>query len=136
MKKAGLMAAACLFAPLPVMSQEAPRSSGDREPSYVERLDKNPNAMRTRRETVEHPFGTMKMRMGATHFLTKTLPKVATEMALCVLTYKFDTCTEHCRRRAADGGNPRLARVVTRAFTDVWTPRTGWEPSGLLPVGY
>jgi Transposase DDE domain len=48
------------------------------------RLDENPHAMRTRRETVEHPFGTMKMRMGATHFLMKTLPKVATEMALCV----------------------------------------------------
>jgi len=42
-----------------------------------------------RPETVEHPFGTMKMRMGATHFLTKTLPKVATEMSLCVLTYNF-----------------------------------------------
>jgi hypothetical protein len=54
-----------------------------------ERLDKNPDAMRTRRETVEHPFGTLKMRMGATHFLTKTLPKVATEMALCVLTYNL-----------------------------------------------
>src|SRR5229473_2062093 len=48
------------------------------------RLDKNPDAMRTRRETVEHPFGTLKMRMGATHFLMKTLPKVATEMALHV----------------------------------------------------
>jgi len=54
-----------------------------------ERLDKNPDAMRTRRETVEHPFGTMKMRMGATHFLCTTLPKVATEMALCVLTYNL-----------------------------------------------
>ena len=54
-----------------------------------ERLDKNPDAMRTRRETVEHPFGTIKMRMGATHFLCKTLPKVATEMALCVLTYNL-----------------------------------------------
>ena len=54
-----------------------------------ERLDKNPNAMRTRRETVEHPFGTLKMRMGATHFLCKTLPKVATEMALCVLGYNL-----------------------------------------------
>ena len=54
-----------------------------------ERLDKNPGAMRTRRETVEHPFGTMKMRMGAAHFLTKTLPKVATEMAICVLTYNL-----------------------------------------------
>jgi len=53
------------------------------------RLDENPQAMRTRRETVEHPFGTLKMRMGATHFLTKTLPKVATEMALCVLTYNL-----------------------------------------------
>ena len=54
-----------------------------------ERLDKDPDAMRMRRETVEHPFGTMKMRMGATHFLMKTLPKVATEMALCVLTYNL-----------------------------------------------
>jgi len=54
-----------------------------------ERLDKNPEAMRTRRETVEHPFGTMKMRMGATHFLIKTLPKVATEMALHVLAYNL-----------------------------------------------
>jgi hypothetical protein len=53
------------------------------------RLDENPRAMRTRRETAEHPFGTMKMRMGATHFLMKTLPKVATEMALCVLTYNL-----------------------------------------------
>jgi transposase len=53
------------------------------------RLDRNPDAMRTRRETVEHPFGTMKMRMGATHFLMKTLPKVATEMALHVLAYNL-----------------------------------------------
>ena len=53
------------------------------------RLDRNPDAMCTRRETVEHPFGTIKMRMGATHFLMKTLPKVASEMALCVLTYNL-----------------------------------------------
>jgi len=51
------------------------------------RLDQNPQAMRVRRETVEHPFGTLKMRMGATHFLMKRLPKVATEMALHVLAY-------------------------------------------------
>ena len=51
------------------------------------RLDKNPQKMRVRRETVEHPFGTLKMRMGATHFLMKRLPKVATEMALHVLAY-------------------------------------------------
>ena len=54
-----------------------------------ERLDASPGAMRMRRETVEHPFGTMKARMGATHFLTKTLPKVATEMALSVLAYNL-----------------------------------------------
>jgi macrodomain Ter protein organizer (MatP/YcbG family) len=51
------------------------------------RLDQNPLAMRQRRETAEHPFGTLKMRMGATHFLMKRLPKVATEMALHVLAY-------------------------------------------------
>jgi transposase len=53
------------------------------------RLDKNPQAMRRRRESVEHPFGTLKMRMGATHFLMKRLPKVATEMALHVLAYNL-----------------------------------------------
>src|SRR5438105_13612919 len=53
------------------------------------RLDENPQAMRQRRETVEHPFGTPKMRMGATHFLMKRLPKVATEMALHVLAYNL-----------------------------------------------
>jgi hypothetical protein len=44
-----------------------------------ERLDAN------RREAVEHPFGTIKARMGATHFLMTTLPKVAAEKALHVL---------------------------------------------------
>jgi transposase len=53
------------------------------------RLDENPQAMRQRRETVEHPFGTIKARMGATHFLMKTLPKVAAEMALSVLAYNL-----------------------------------------------
>src|SRR5467141_715392 len=53
------------------------------------RLDEHPEKMRQRRETVEHPFGTIKARMGATHFLMKTLPRVATEMALHVLTYNL-----------------------------------------------
>jgi transposase len=53
------------------------------------RLDVNPQAMRQRRETVEHPFGTIKARMGATHFLMKTLPRVASEMALHVLAYNL-----------------------------------------------
>lgn len=54
-----------------------------------QRLDANPQAMRQRRETVEHPFGRMKARMGATHFLTRTLPKVAAEMSLAVLAYNL-----------------------------------------------
>ena len=53
------------------------------------RLDEHPEKMRQRRETVEHPFGTIKARMGATHFLMKTLSRVATEMALHVLAYNL-----------------------------------------------
>jgi transposase len=53
------------------------------------RLDENPEAMRQRRETVEHPFGTLKARMGAIHFLMKRLKNVRTEMALSVLAYNL-----------------------------------------------
>ncbi len=53
------------------------------------RLDENPQAMRQRRETVEHPFGTIKMRMGATHFLMKRLKNVRTEIAFAVLAYNL-----------------------------------------------
>ena len=53
------------------------------------RLDRTPQASRLRRQTVEHPFGTLKAWMGATHFLTKTLPRVSTEMSLHVLAYNF-----------------------------------------------
>lgn len=54
-----------------------------------DRLDRKPDSMRVRRRTVEHPFGTLKMWMGATHFLTKTLPRVRTEMSLHVLAYNL-----------------------------------------------
>ena len=54
-----------------------------------DRLDRAPDSMRVRRRTVEHPFGTLKMWMGATHFLTKTLPRVSTEMSLHVLAYNI-----------------------------------------------
>ena len=53
------------------------------------RLDHHPEKMTIRRQTAEHPFGTIKCWMGATHFLTKRLPKVATEMALNVLAYNI-----------------------------------------------
>jgi hypothetical protein len=53
------------------------------------RLERMPKAMTIRRRTVEHPFGTIKAWMGATHFLTRTLPKVKTEMSLNVLAYNL-----------------------------------------------
>ena len=54
-----------------------------------ERLDRQPKAMRTRSHTVEHAFGTLKAWMGATHFKTRTLEKVRTEMSLHVLAYNL-----------------------------------------------
>lgn len=53
------------------------------------RLDKEPERMRTRRCTVEHPFGTLKSWMGHTHFQMKTLHNVSTEMSLHVLAYNL-----------------------------------------------
>ena len=53
------------------------------------RLDRTPQASRLRRQTVEHPFGTLKAWMGSTHFLTRTLPRVQTEMSLQVLAYNL-----------------------------------------------
>ncbi len=53
------------------------------------RLDWNPEMMRLRRQTVEHPFGTLKAWMGATHFTTKRLRNVSTEMSLHVLAYNL-----------------------------------------------
>ncbi len=53
------------------------------------RLDEQPQAMRQRRQTVEHPFGTIKCWMGSTHFQMRTLKRVATEMALHVLAYNL-----------------------------------------------
>jgi transposase len=53
------------------------------------RLDQAPESMRIRRQTVEHPFGTIKLWMGSAHFLTKTLKRVKTEMSLHVLAYNL-----------------------------------------------
>jgi hypothetical protein len=54
-----------------------------------ERLDRAPKTMRIRRQTAEHPFGTIKAWMGATHFRLRTLEKVRTEMSLHVLAYNL-----------------------------------------------
>jgi hypothetical protein len=57
--------------------------------SMQRRLNRTPRASRIRRQTVEHPCGTLKAWMGSTHFLTKTLPRVSTEMSLHVLAYNL-----------------------------------------------
>ena len=61
--------------------------------------------MRVRRRTAEHPFGTIKAWMGATHFLTRTLKRVGTEMSLHVLAYNMK------RVIAIRGIGPLLAAI-------------------------
>jgi hypothetical protein len=53
------------------------------------RLDRDPSPMQLRRQTAEHPLGTIKSWMGATHFLCTTLPKISAEMSLHVLAYNL-----------------------------------------------
>lgn len=69
------------------------------------RLDENPDKMRTRRQTAEHPFGTFKAWMGYTHFQMKTLKNVRTEMALHVLAYNIK------RVMAIMGSGPLMAAI-------------------------
>ena len=57
--------------------------------AMLKRLNGMPDAMNIRRRTVEHPFGTLKSWMGHTHFLTRGIEKVKTEMSLCVLAYNL-----------------------------------------------
>ena len=54
-----------------------------------DRVDRKPDCMRIRGNTVEHPFGTIKSWMGPTHFLMKRLENVSTEMSLHVLSYNL-----------------------------------------------
>uniref|UniRef100_UPI0013DED03E transposase n=1 Tax=Pseudomonas viridiflava TaxID=33069 RepID=UPI0013DED03E len=53
------------------------------------RLANAPQVMTIRKQTVEHPFGTLKQWMGAAHFLTRRLAGVSTEMSLSVLAYNL-----------------------------------------------
>ncbi|HCG5126698.1 TPA: IS1182 family transposase [Vibrio parahaemolyticus] len=57
--------------------------------AMLERLDDSPDTPVIRKQTVEHPFGTIKMWMGATHFLTRQFKNVSTEMNLHVLAYNM-----------------------------------------------
>ena len=82
----------CALKPSCTTAKERRITRWEHEPileAVQRRLDEHPEKMRQRRETVEHPFGTIKARMGATHFLMKTLKRVSTEMALHVLAYNL-----------------------------------------------
>jgi hypothetical protein len=69
------------------------------------RLDRMPDAMRIRRRTVEHVFGTLKDWMGRSHFKTRTLHNVGTEMSLHVLAYNL-------KRAIALLGAPALMAAI------------------------
>ena len=94
------------------------------------RLDEHPEKMRQRRETVEHPFGTIKARMGATHFLMKTLPRVASEMALHVLAYNHDPGHEHHGHSAAHGRDEGLAKPEKRLLNATRPKLLRFDTSG------
>ncbi len=72
-----------------------------------ERLDRTPRPSRLRRQTVEHVFGTLKAWMGATHFLTKTLPRVSTEMSSACAGLQLQTSDADRGRSTADEGDER-----------------------------
>ena len=69
------------------------------------RLDRMPDAMRVRRRTVEHVFGTLKDWMGRSHFKTRTLRNVATEAGLHILAYNI-------KRAIALLGAPKLMAAM------------------------
>jgi hypothetical protein len=74
------------------------------------RPDRMPEVMGVRRETVEHPFGTLKAWMGATHFLTRTLDKVRIEMGLQVVAHNLKRMITIFGARTADRGGQNLIR--------------------------
>jgi Transposase DDE domain len=55
----------------------------------VARLRARPDILDRRRETVEHPFGTIKQWMNQGAFLTRGLEKVRAEFSLTALAYNL-----------------------------------------------
>ena len=90
--------------------------------------------MRQRRETVEHPFGTIKARLGATHFLMKRLKNVCTEMALSVLAYNLTRVMNIIGIRPADPSNggvdsfSRLSLAADQLTTPSEAPFAAQKP--------
>jgi transposase len=106
------------------------------------RLDRAPRVMIQRRATVEHPFGTLKAWMGATHFRTKTLEKVKTEMSLHVPGLQSQACDRDPGRAAADRGDAGLRPSSCSPFKGASTnrPPTGnrvlTQPRSEADVGF
>jgi transposase len=88
------------------------------------RFEQHPDAMRIRRSSVEHPYGTIKSWMGATHFLTKGLERVKTEMSLHVLAYNL-------KRLLALLGIASLMEAI-RAHALLLAPQRLFRPIALL----
>ena len=84
--------------------------------------------MRQRRETVEHPFGTIKARMGATHFLMKTLPRVAAEMALHVLAYNMTRVMNIMGTKPLNSGDDGVVTADMRPSAGADPPRAAETP--------
>ena len=95
------------------------------------RLDENPKDMRARRETVEHPFGMIKSRMGATHLQMKRLHNVKTEMSLAVLAYNLTRAMNIIGTKKLIAGIRAFLRLTSSdcAWTNVWIAQTAsWTP--------
>ncbi len=78
------------------------------------RLDRNPDKMRVRRQTVEHPFGTIKSWMGATHFQMKTLKNVGDRNGAARPGLQHETGNAHSGRWRIDGRHAGLRRIIAR----------------------
>ena len=109
------------------------------------RLDRNPEKMGLRRQTVEHPFGTIKSWMGSTHFQIKKLKNVSTEMALHVLAYNMKRVMRILGGWRIDGGDPSMRRAAQAnwsrlpnhnppRFYTAWVKRVGFLMSPVCPV--
>jgi hypothetical protein len=91
-----------------------PCSTRERSGPMQRRLDRTPEASKLRRQTVEHPFATLKAWIGATHFLTKTLPKVRREVSLHVLAYNMKRAMNLLGGQGSAAGDRRLGRSQSR----------------------
>ena len=103
---------ACELKPQCTRSYGLRRMSRWEHQSQIDRMDEavkaHPDHVLIRKQTVEHPFGTIKSWMGATHFLTKRFKNVSTEMNLHVLAYNL-------KRMMSILGEAELMRAMTKA---------------------